>query len=108
MSDLINRLRSYLPLGDGSLWSQSSKDYAIAADALEAQAKEIAELDCKYKKLYILRGKDMELIYAKKAEIKKLKALCDQLGSALDEHCAPFLRHEEEHRLALEAWRASK
>ena len=36
----------------------------------------------------------------------ELKALCDQLGRALDGHCAPFLGHEEEHRLALEAWRA--
>lgn len=35
MSDIVERLRSYLPLGDGSLWSQSSKDYAIAADTIE-------------------------------------------------------------------------
>lgn len=31
---LINRLRSYLPLGDGSLWSDFSKDIAKAADLI--------------------------------------------------------------------------
>ena len=36
------------------------------------------------------------------------RKLCDQLGRALDGHCAPFLGHEEEHRLALEKWRATK
>lgn len=38
----------------------------------------------------------------------ELKALCDQLGRALDGHCAPFLGHEEERRMALEAWRVRK
>jgi hypothetical protein len=44
IEELALRLRSYLPLGDGSLWSQSSKDIALAADALEAKERENAEL----------------------------------------------------------------
>jgi hypothetical protein len=31
----VKRLRSYAPLGDGSLWSQCSKDYQLAADEIE-------------------------------------------------------------------------
>ncbi len=44
MKDLIERLRSYLPLGDGSLWSKSSRDCQSAATALESQAAEIESL----------------------------------------------------------------
>ena len=41
MTSLVKRLRSYLPLGDGSLWGQSSKDIAEAADLIERQAAQI-------------------------------------------------------------------
>lgn len=35
MQDIVDRLRSYAPLGDGSLWSQSSRDIYLAADEIE-------------------------------------------------------------------------
>ena len=40
--ELVQRLRSYRPKGDGSLWSQPSKDTALAADLIEKQAAELA------------------------------------------------------------------
>lgn len=40
--ELVQRLRSYLPKGDGSLWSQPSKDTTLAADLIEKQAEELA------------------------------------------------------------------
>ena len=75
-----------------------------AADALEAQAKEIDRLETKVDQLEwenkgVAEWRDVA---------KQYKALCDQLGRALDGHCAPFLGHEEEHRLALEAWREAR
>ncbi len=49
---------------------------------------------------------EMNLAQAK--TIKKQGELCDKLGRALDGHCAPMAGHEEEHRLALEAWRVMR
>ena len=41
--DLIKRLRSYAPLGDGSLWSQSAKDIQLAADEIEALKQQVEQ-----------------------------------------------------------------
>lgn len=50
----------------------------------------------------------MLALEAKDAEIAKYKALCDQLGTALDGHCAPLPGYEQEHIDALTAWRSTK
>ena len=42
--ELIEELRSYLPLGDGRYWSPSSKAYAKAAEALAQADNEIESL----------------------------------------------------------------
>ena len=60
-----------------------------------------AEIDAKNSELL----SQQERLCGYVIELGRTRALCDQLGRALDGHCAPFLGHEEEHRLALEAWR---
>ena len=92
MQELIERLRSYLPLGLECHWSQASKNYVIAFDLIESQA----------------------------AEIEKYKALGDQMGNALEEVTALALcgkkdqlpgRCDQITKIAyknLEAWRALK
>ena len=79
---------------DQDYWDEQQK-------LIESQAAEIASLnaDVEHYKSGLTTAIET---------IKSLEKLCDQLGSALDGHCAPFLGHEEEHRLALEAWRESK
>ena len=43
--ELKARLRSYLPLGDGSLWSRSSSDIASAVERIESLERQLAEKD---------------------------------------------------------------
>lgn len=65
--------------------------------ALEAKDAEIAEL----------KGKCLSMAM-ELTGIPKYKALCDQLGTALDGHCAPLPGYEQEHIDALTAWREMK
>lgn len=95
MQSLIERLRSFAEyeadLADESKWERIEWE---AADLIESQAAEIAELDA-------LRN-DAVL------RLDKYKSLCDQMGNAL-KFFEPF--HEEFEDLqitALEAWRAMK
>ena len=107
MQELIKRLRSYLPLWLGCHWSQASKDYAIAADLIESQAAEIAEL----------KGQCISMAM-ELTGVPRYKALCDQMGDALhfsheetkgwyeeitgEDYNSPIINE------ALEAWRAMK
>lgn len=48
--ELKARLRSYLPLGDGSLWSESSKDITRSIEAIEQLERQLAERDAEIAK----------------------------------------------------------
>ena len=79
MSDLINALRNqkqYDEHGEEVIVSRQACDEA--ADALEAQAKEIAELTQMVADLEGIRQIDVD-------EFNQLKTLCDQMGAALEE-----------------------
>lgn len=90
MTDLVQRLRDRI--NDSHMDTERLIDEA--ADALEAKDKEIARLE------------QSEALWLD--DYNEMKALCDQLGRALDGHCAPFLGHEQEHADALAVWRNSK
>ena len=79
MSDLINALRNqkqYDEHGEEVIVSRQACDEA--ADALEAQAKEIAELTQMVADLEGIRQIDVD-------EFNQLKTLCDLMGAALEE-----------------------
>lgn len=91
MTDLVQRLRGdFVP----SSYHDIKSLLTSAADALEATDKEIARLE------------QSEALW--RDDYSEMKSLCDQLGRALDGHCAPFLGHEQEHADALAAWREMK
>ena len=127
MSELIEHLRTWdqIPDDDYKAFHWLDLKTGEAADLIEAQANEIAELHEERAKAIahfptlvdsardktgscIVCGFHPEMAAMWCDDYLKLKALCDKLGSVLDGHCAPFLGHEEEHRLAIEAWRESK
>lgn len=87
MSDLIQRLREAL---GGELGNS-------AADALEAKDAEIARLK--------EHGEALHIVVLERA---KYKALCNQLGNAMELHGSPFLHHELRYEEALTAWRQLK
>ena len=79
MSDLINALRNqkqYDEHGEEVIVSRQACDEA--ADTLEAQAKEIAELTQMVADLEGIRQIDVD-------ELNQLKTLCDLMGAALEE-----------------------
>lgn len=121
MTDLVQRLRDH---NDERLYHEADCLMSDAADALEAKDKEIATMRYENVIRFGTSHPEMyktELDEAKESiehyktgldsaiqDIAKYKALCDQLGRALDGHCAPFLGHEQEHADALAAWREMK
>lgn len=72
-----------------------------AAGVIKAQAAEISELREMVENIGNLHSVTLD-------EYSKLKSLCDQMGSAMEIHGAPFLHHELRYNEALEAWRAMK
>ncbi len=84
MQELLNRIRSYLPLGLGCHWSQASKDYAIAADLLESQAADITSLQKTLRAVTKVAINAENLVISQMDEIATLKLLCDQMGNALE------------------------
>jgi hypothetical protein len=84
IEELALRLRSYLPLGDGSLWSQSSKDIALAADALEAKERENAGLRHSYEAIQSVCSNDQVTMSKLIAERDSLAEQVKVLREALE------------------------
>ena len=104
MSDLINALRNqkqYDEHGEEVIVSRQACDEA--ADTLEAQAKEITELKVNNNAL-------KDVVSFEKKRSADYKALCDQLGEAIEEmERNPSGDYTDQIAAeALAAWRAMK
>lgn len=82
-TSIVERLRSYLPLGDGQYWSPASKAYAEAANLIEQQAAEIAELKAKLGASIEFDKIQVSLAGQSEKENSELKALAKKMADAL-------------------------
>ena len=108
MRELIERLRSYLPLGLECHWSQASKNYVTAFDLIESQAAEIASLQETLDAVTRVASDAENLVISQRDEIEKYKALCDQMATVMTnavKHRWPYL---DDMRSLIEAWRSMK
>ena len=109
MRELIKRLRNFAEyeadLADESKWERIEWE---AADLIESQAAEIGVLKIAHEAHQTNNLKMLVVLKKQAAEIEKYKALCEQMGIALDKAQFtgnPYNYHTTE---ALEAWRAMK
>ena len=77
-----------------------------AADLIEAQAAEIGVLKIAHEAHQTNNLKMLAVLKKQAAEIEKYKALCDQMGNALEWYCRQ--NEDPESRGILEAWRVMK
>lgn len=132
---LTDRMRGYLPEGDGSYWSRFSLDLREAINKIEAQAMQIAELReerskaiAEFPKLVesakdktggcVVCGINPEMAAMVCDSLLKYKALCDQMAEILQAFqigsTDSKIQREHEARThksaneALTAWREAK
>ena len=106
MRELIKRLRNFAEyeadLADESKWERIEWE---AADLIESQAAEIGVLKIAHEAHQTNNLKMLAVLKKQAAEIEKYKALCDQMGNALQMMRGFYPAYCDE---ALEAWRALK
>ena len=79
-----------------------------AADLIEAQAAEIGVLKIAHEAHQTSNLKMLAVLKKQNAEIEKYKALCDQMGNALEVSSPLYRENDIDWYEALEAWRAMK
>ena len=106
MRELIKRLRNFAEyeadLADESKWERIEWE---AADLIESQAAEIGVLKIAHEAHQTNNLKMLAVLKKQAAEIEKYKALCNQMGNALQMMRGFYPAYCDE---ALEAWRALK
>ena len=106
MRELIKRLRNFAEyeadLADESKWERIEWE---AADLIESQAAEIGVLKIAHEAHQTSNLKMLAVLKKQAAEIEKYKALCNQMGNALQMMRGFYPAYCDE---ALEAWRALK
>jgi len=108
MQGLIKRLREAAKAKVGGTAMINADDLLKTADTLESQAAEIASLQETLDDVTRVASDAENLVISQRDEIEKYKALCDQMGVALDK--AQFTGNPYNYHTtdALEAWRALK
>ena len=105
MQELISRLRD---VAERNSFVENTSLYTESADLIEYQAAEIGVLKIAHEAHQTNNLKMLAVLKKQAAEIGKYKALCDQMGVALDK--AQFTGNPYNYHTtdALEAWRALK